>query len=176
MPPIGPATCHRCHRATASSTLAAARPSTRLVQGLVGRLTYDAAVTRYAIDAKTLLHLVGEGISACPEHQLVAPNLIRSQALNLLFEAVRSGELSEKYALAQHERLTETKMRLLGDRVSRRTAWQIAFEQGWQSTYDAEYVAVAKLQADALVTIDAALATKAKGIVLVAGLNALWAR
>jgi predicted nucleic acid-binding protein len=44
-------------------------------------------------------------------------------------------------------------MRLLGDRVSRRTAWKIAREHGWETTYDAEYLAVAKLQADALVTV-----------------------
>lgn len=40
-------------------------------------------------------------------------------------------------------------MRLLGDRVSRRTAWEIAREQGWETTYGAEYVAVTRLQADA---------------------------
>jgi predicted nucleic acid-binding protein len=52
-------------------------------------------------------------------------------------------------------------MRLLRDRVSRRTAWKIAREQGWETTYDdAEYLAVAKLQADALVTVTPALATK----------------
>jgi hypothetical protein len=45
-------------------------------------------------------------------------------------------------------------MRLLGDRVSRRTAWRIAREHGWETTFDAEYLAVTKLQADGLVTID----------------------
>jgi hypothetical protein len=44
-------------------------------------------------------------------------------------------------------------MRLLGDRVSRRTACKITREHGWETTYDAEYLAVAKLQADALVTV-----------------------
>jgi predicted nucleic acid-binding protein len=125
------------------------------------------------IDAPTLLQLAGEVISVGAGHQLVAPNLIRSQALNLLLEAVRRGDLSEQRALEQHERLTETKMRLLGDRVSRRTAWKIACQQGWDSTYDAEYIAVAKLHAAALVTTDTALAAKAEGIVPVVGLHAL---
>ena len=53
--------------------------------------------------------------------------------------AVSSGDLTEPAAFAQHERLTEMKMRLLGDRVSRRTAWKIAREQQWESTFDAEY-------------------------------------
>lgn len=132
-------------------------------------------MARYAIDAQTLLYLVDNGITIDPSHRLVAPNLIRSQALDLLFEAVRSGELSEQQALERHERLTETKMRLLGDRVSRRTAWKIAREHAWESTYDAEYVAIAKLQADALVTVDADLAAKAENIVPLAPLQALTA-
>jgi len=132
-------------------------------------------VARYVIDAPTLLHLVGNEVRVSPRHQLVAPNLIRSQALTLLLQAVRSGALTDDLALKQHERLTELKMRLLGDRVSRRTAWTIAREQGWETTYDAEYLAVAKLQADALVTIDPALARKAEDLVPLAPLDALTA-
>jgi predicted nucleic acid-binding protein len=132
-------------------------------------------MTRYVIDAATLLHLVAEGVRVSPEHQLVAPNLIRSQALSLLLEAVHAGDLTEEVALQRHERLTELKMRLLGDRVSRRTAWRIAREQGWRTTYDAEYLAVTRLQADALVTVDPALATKAKNVVPLAPLGALVA-
>nr|MBA2415730.1 hypothetical protein [Geodermatophilaceae bacterium] len=101
--------------------------------------------------------------------------LIRSQALSLLLEGVRHGDLTEDLALQHHERLTELKMRLLGDRVSRRTAWKIAREHGWETTYDAEYLAVTKLQADALVTVDPALASKAKDVVPVAPLETLTA-
>jgi predicted nucleic acid-binding protein len=132
-------------------------------------------VARYVIDAPTLLHLVAESVEVSPEHQLVAPNLIRSQALSLLLAAVRNGDLTEEVALQRHERLTEMKMRLLGDRVSRRTAWKIAQEQGWETTFDAEYLAVCKLQADALITIDATLATKAAHIVPLAPIAALTA-
>ena len=78
-------------------------------------------------------------------------------------------------ALARHERLTQLKMRLLGDRVSRRTAWKIAREHGWETTYDAEYLAVTKLQADALVTVNPALAAKAEDVVPLARLAALSA-
>jgi predicted nucleic acid-binding protein len=64
-------------------------------------------------------------------------------------------------------------MRLLGDRVSRRTAWKIAREHGWDTTYDAEYLAVTKVQADALVTVTPELAAKAKDVVLLAAVEAL---
>jgi predicted nucleic acid-binding protein len=130
-------------------------------------------VARYVIDAPTLLHLVANDVAVSPGHQIVAPNLIRSQALSLLLEAVRRDDLPERLALQHHDRLTELKMRLLGDRVSRRTAWKIAREQGWDTTYDAEYLAVTRLQADALVTVDAALAAKAEGVVPLAPLEAL---
>jgi predicted nucleic acid-binding protein len=130
-------------------------------------------MTRYVIDAPTLLHLVAAGKEISPTHQIVAPNLIRSQALSLLLEAVRHGDLTEDLALQHHERLTELKMRLLGDRVSRRTAWRVAREQGWETTYDAEYVAVAKLQADALVTVNPGFASKVKNLVPLAPLEAL---
>ena len=130
-------------------------------------------MARYVLDAPTLLHLIAEGTEVDPAHQLVAPSLIRSQALSLLFAAVRRGDISERVALARHERLTELKMRLLNDRVSRRTAWQIAAEQGWETTLEAEYFAVTKLQADAFVTIDGAMAAMARSIVDVAPYAAL---
>ena len=132
-------------------------------------------MARYVIDAPTLLHVVAGGVPVNTNHQLVAPNLIRSQALSLLLAAVRHGGLSEEIALQRHERLTELKMRLLGDRVSRRTAWNIAREQGWETTYEAEYLAVTQLQADALITIDPAMAAKAKGVVPTEHFDALTA-
>jgi predicted nucleic acid-binding protein len=132
-------------------------------------------MARYVIDAATLLQIVAAGVPVSPRHQLVAPNLIRSQALSRLLEAVHRGDLTEEVALQHHERLTELKMRLLGDRVSRRTAWRIARQQGWQTTYEAEYLAVTRLQADALVTVDPAMATKAENVVPLAPLDVLAA-
>ncbi|MET0693783.1 MAG: hypothetical protein ABWY56_07620 [Propionibacteriaceae bacterium] len=130
-------------------------------------------MTRYVIDAPTLIHLVTTQRPISPGHQLVAPNLIRSQALALLLQSVRRGELTEPEALQLHDRLTELKLRLLGDRVSRRTAWKIAREQDWDTTSEAEYLAVTRLQADALVTIDPELAARAQGIVPLAALEDL---
>ena len=130
-------------------------------------------MTRFAIDAPTLLRIVTEEVAVDPGHQLVAPNSIRSDALTLLLGQVRRGELTDKQARELHTRLTELKIRTLGDRVSRWTSFQIAREQGWETTYAAEYLAVTKLQADALVTVDEELARKAEGIVPVQPLQAL---
>lgn len=130
-------------------------------------------MARYAIDARTLLYIVANDIEIDPDHQLVAPNLIRSQALTLLLADVRSGNITEQVALQHDERFTELEMRLLGDRVSRRTAWKIALAHGWDTTFDAEYLAVCQLHADALITIDPTLAAKAEGIVSLAPLEML---
>lgn len=129
---------------------------------------------RYAIDAPTLLWVVRHDGQLDPGHQLVAPNSLRTRALELLLGEVREGRLDDREALQIHERLTETKVRLLGDRVSRRTAWDLAREHGWKDLRDAEYIAVARLQADALVTFDAALTEKAESLVPLAALAELY--
>ena len=132
-------------------------------------------MTRYVIDAPTLLHLVDAGLHVDPGHQLVAPNSIRSEALELLLRDVRAGKRTEPAALQAHERMTEIKMRLLGDRVSRRTAWQLARQHDWNTLRDAEYLAVTRLQADALVTVDPSLAATARDVVAVAAIDDLLA-
>jgi len=132
-------------------------------------------VARYVIDAPTLLHIVDTGLQVRPGHQLVAPNSIRSEALELLLGDVRAGKRAEAAALEAHERMTAMKMRLLGDRVSRRAAWQLAREHDWSTLRDAEYLAVTRLQADALVTVDPGLAAAARNVVAVAAIDDLLA-
>ena len=133
-------------------------------------------MTRFAIDPATLVRLATGPGEVSPEHQLVAPNSIRTLALELLLDKVRNHELSETAALAAHERMTELKMRLLGDRVSRRTAWRIAMDGDCGSIQDAEYLAVAKLQADALVTSNPVLVARASGITPLAKVKELFSQ
>lgn len=64
-------------------------------------------------------------------------------------------------------------MRLLGDRVLQQVAWKVAEQLGWDDTLTAEYVALTRLQADALVTRDAALARAVGDVVATAPLEAL---
>ncbi len=132
-------------------------------------------MARYVIDAPTLLHLVDAELRVDPGHQLVAPNSIRSEALELLLRDVRAGKRTEAAALKAHERITEIRVRLLGDRVSRRTAWQIARRHDWDTLRDAEYLAIARLQADALATVDPSLAASAQDVVPVAAIDDLLA-
>ncbi len=64
-------------------------------------------------------------------------------------------------------------IRLLGDAVLRRRAWDLADRLGSAETYDAEYVALTQLQADALVTLDGELARRVEGVVTTASIDAL---
>src|SRR3954463_7821747 len=130
-------------------------------------------MTRYAIDAPTALRLVADGISVSDEHQLVGPSRLRSDALAILYDRVRRGELENVAALAALDGIATMRIRLLGDRVSRRTAWKLAERLHWDDIGGAEYVAVAQLQADALVTLDPDLARAVDGIVTVAPFEAL---
>jgi predicted nucleic acid-binding protein len=130
-------------------------------------------MARYVVDPVTLLHLIDDDLTIDAAHQLVAPNSIRSETLQLLLGEVRRGKRNERDALAVHERVTELKMRLLGDRVSRGTAWKVAQEQGWDSIRDAEYLAITRLQADALVTVDPRLSACAEGLVSLAPVGSL---
>jgi predicted nucleic acid-binding protein len=135
---------------------------------------YRDSMTRFVIDPPTLVLLAEGGRPIDPAHQLVAPNSIRSQALDLLLQSVHAGELTEKAALDLHERMTELKIRVLGDRVSRRLAWRTARKHNWTTIRDAEYLAIAKLQADALVATDPDLADKASGLVPLARVSDLF--
>jgi len=130
-------------------------------------------MTKYVVDSSAALHLASEGIEVSAEHELLAPTLIRSQALSAMHEAVHRGDLSAEVAQEHLARLNRMKIRLLGDAVLRRNAWKYADELGWASTYDAEYVALTKLQGDALVTLDPALAKSVEGVVPTASIDDL---
>lgn len=131
-------------------------------------------MTRFGIDALTAVRLARERITAPEQHQLVAPNLLRSHALSIIYCEVRSGTLGTDEAHAMLDRITTMRIRLLGDRVSRAVAWRIAEQLGLDDTADAEYVAVAQLQADVFVTLDDRLARAASGIVTIAPFEAIF--
>jgi predicted nucleic acid-binding protein len=130
-------------------------------------------MTKYVVDAGAVLHMARAGIEVSSEHELLAPTLVRSQTLSAVHEAVHRGEIGADVAKRLLDRIGRMKIRLLGDAVLRRTAWQYADQLGWSSTYDAEYVALTKLQGDALITMDDDLARRLKGVVPIASIDDL---
>ena len=130
-------------------------------------------MTRFVVDCGVVLQLASERIEVPAEHELLAPTLLRSQTLSALHEAVQRGELRADVARDRLADIGRMRIRLLGDAVLRRNAWQVADRLGWASTYDAEYVALTRLQADAFVTLDADLARQVEGIVPTATIDEL---
>jgi predicted nucleic acid-binding protein len=130
-------------------------------------------VTRFVVDCETLLRIAAGEIEVAAGHQLVAPTLLRSQALSALYEASRRGEISVAEGIERVTRINSLKVRFLGDKVLQRTAWRVADQLGWERTYDAEFVALTQLQADIFVTSDGDLARAVAGLVETATIDAL---
>jgi predicted nucleic acid-binding protein len=131
-------------------------------------------MTRYVIGPDVARRLAQERAAIAAEHQLVAPTLLRAQLLSLLYQAVCRGELAKQEAEHQLTYVRGLQIRLLGDRVLQSVAWKIADQLGWPDTFDAEYVALTQLQADALITLDEELAAVARNVVTVAPFEALY--
>jgi predicted nucleic acid-binding protein len=125
-------------------------------------------MTRFVIGPDVALRLAREKVVVPSEHELLAPTLMRSQLLALLYRAVQGGEMDRGTADEYLDFVRGMRVRLLGDRVLQRVAWRVAERLGWSDTLDAEYVALTQLQADALVTLDDRLAAEAEALVAVA--------
>jgi predicted nucleic acid-binding protein len=130
-------------------------------------------MTRFVVDVGVVLHLASAEVEPGAEHKLHAPTLLRSQVLSALHEAVQRGELAPDVARARLGWIRKLPIRLLGDAVLQRRAWELADQLGWAETYDAEYVALAQVQKCTLVTLDEQLARSVEEIVPLATIDAL---
>lgn len=127
-------------------------------------------MTRFVIDAPVAIQLATDGATIAADHALLAPTLLRSQALALVYASVRQGESDERIARTVLDGIRSLRIRLLGDRVLQAVAWDVARTLDWPDTYKAEYIALTQLQADALVTFDKELSDAASTLVRIAPL------
>jgi predicted nucleic acid-binding protein len=131
---------------------------------------------RYVIALDAALRLFQERAVPPAFTQLVAPTLLRSQAVAQLYADTRRGEIDRAEARARLDHMRALNIRLLGDRVLQKFAWDYAEKLGWEDTFTAEYIALTRLQADALVTLDPALARAAGAHVRIATYETLLGR
>ena len=94
--------------------------------------------------------------------------------LSLLYQEVRRGELTRKEAERQFEYVRGLRIRLPGDRVLQNVAWKAGVLLGWPDTFNAEYVALTQLHADAPITLDRHLAHVVNDLVTLAPIEALY--
>ena len=130
-------------------------------------------MTRFVIDAGAAIELARSRRPVAAGHRLLAPTLLRSQVLSVLHETVQHGEVPATSARDLLALIGRMPIRLLGDGVLRRRAWELADRLGWASTYEAEYIALTQLHADAFVTLDGDLARLVEGIVAIASIDEL---
>lgn len=124
-------------------------------------------MTRYAIDAAVALRIVRSGWTVPGTDRLVAPTWLKTDAMRIVYDCVLGGRLDDREGLRTLDELAALPIRLLADRVSRATAFRIARTLQLPDPLPAEYLAVAKLQSDTLVTDDPLLAGWASGIISV---------
>jgi predicted nucleic acid-binding protein len=132
-----------------------------------------AVVTRFVIDSGTALTLAADSVEISPEHELYAPTLWRSQTLSAVYEAVGRRELTADEARERLRYVNGLKIRLLGDAVLRRRAWEVAEQLGLPTTYEAEYVALAQLRKCPFVSTDERLLARVGDVVATATVDAL---
>lgn len=91
--------------------------------------------------------------------ELIAPPLLWSEVPSVLHEMAFRGDISNALAELALQRFLAGKLGIAEQRPDdlTSTAWQIAEEFGWAKTYDAEYVALAKLLDCRVVTVDGRL-------------------
>ena len=102
-----------------------------------------------------------DGLDRLKRRGAVAPGLMWSEATSVLHELRWRNAISSALADAAFQRLGQAAIRLRQPARLRKEAWEIANRLGWAKTYDAEYVALARLLNCPLLTIDARLARTA---------------
>jgi predicted nucleic acid-binding protein len=96
----------------------------------------------------------GTGFSRVSGHELVAPPLMWSETRSVLHETMWRGDASRSDAERALEHLDDAPVALRRPAKLGAGAWRLADELGWAKTYDAEYLALAKLLGGKVLTVD----------------------
>jgi predicted nucleic acid-binding protein len=113
--------------------------------------------------------LAADGFDLFGHERLAAPPLFWSEVSSALHEMRWRKEISARLADIAFERLLAAPVSQRNPKRLRREAWRVAEELAWMKTYDAEYVALARLSRSRLVTVDARLRRGAGHVVQIIG-------
>jgi predicted nucleic acid-binding protein len=109
------------------------------------------------------------GLKGLGREELVAPHLMWSEASSVLHELRWRKEISVELATIALDRLTDADVSARRPKGLIDEAWRIADRLGWAKTYDAEYLALARLLKCRLLTTDARLTAAGSGLVTIIG-------
>ncbi|HWX44385.1 MAG TPA: type II toxin-antitoxin system VapC family toxin [Solirubrobacteraceae bacterium] len=113
-------------------------------------LVVDASFAVYACG-------VAGGFDVLDGNRIVAPPLMWSEARSAIRETVWREEVEEQDAAVAYGRLGSCPVERREPSNLHSETWRVAVELGWAKTYDAEYVALARLLECRLVTLDGRL-------------------
>ena len=99
----------------------------------------------------------GRGFDYLGDDALAAPPIMWTEARSSLHEAAWRGQVDRATAERAHVRLLSAPIERKDHADLGGEAWRIADELGWAKTYDAEYLALARLLDCRFVTLDARL-------------------
>lgn len=125
-------------------------------------LVVDAAVIITACLAEA-------GLQPLSDEELVAPHLMWSEASSVLHELKWRAEISSELARIAIDRLATAAVSPRRPKGLTVEAWTIADRLGWAKTYDAEYLALARMLKCRLLTTDAKLRDAGSTLVDVIG-------
>ena len=94
-------------------------------------------MTKYVIGPDVAIHLAHDEAVIGGEHQILAPALLRSQMLSLLYQAVHRGEMTKEDAERRLFYVQGMRIRLHEDYLLQNAAWQVTDRLGWPDTFDA---------------------------------------
>lgn len=125
-------------------------------------LVLDASVAVEVCFAQMTLDELGDP-------HVCAPALLWSETRSALHELAWRGSVTVADAHRGHEALSQLPVERRDHPQLGGEAWRIADELGWAKTYDAEYVALARLLGCRLVTLDGRLRRGADRLGFVVG-------
>ena len=128
-----------------------------------------------ALDASAAIAVLStpEGFGVLEHEHLIAPALLWSEVTSVLHRAVVRSQVSAAFGREALERLLSSPVEQRAPDGLVVEAWAIADALGWSKTYDAEYIALARLERCILVTADARQRRAAERFVEVHGLDEL---
>jgi predicted nucleic acid-binding protein len=94
------------------------------------------------------------GFARFRRHEMVAPQLMILEASSVFHEMSWREEISKARAKQMLKRLLKADIEIRSPKGLTEAAWDVADELGWAKTYDAQYVALARMPDCKLVSID----------------------
>jgi predicted nucleic acid-binding protein len=124
-----------------------------------------------ALDASVVVQAVlsGDGLRRLAGEQLVAPPLLWAETPSVLHELGWRGTISRELADQAFRRFLAGPIEVQWREGLEQEAWGLADQLGWAKTYDAQYVALARMRRCSLLTLDARLRRRASRVVDVVG-------